>query len=194
MIGHDGIAHNLTSELGEMIMYESHSVIHGRPYPLKGKGALYGSIFFHFEPLYHTMRHAGKVGDQYWDGIAKKGVDQASKLAFESILQDELKKKPLRSMQQLNDKDDNTISTDTSNIIINTPRFVWSEYQNLYDQQFFFEYEDSITPKASKIVFGKISAHTAASNGDLSALKEIAKTQGKNELFKAGGLNQVVFI
>ena len=219
VIGHDGIAHNLTSELGEMIMYESHSVIHGRPYPLKGKGALYGSIFFHFEPLYHTMRHAGKVGDQYWDGIAKKGVDQASKLAFESILQDELKKKPLRSMQQLNDKDDNTISTDTSNndnvdidkqnvvgeeqdkknkkkhlYRINTPRYVWSEYQNFYDQQFFFEYEDSITPKASKIVFGKISAHTAASNGDLSALKEIAKTQGKNELFKAGGLNQVVFI
>lgn len=113
-------------------------------------------------------------------------------------------------MQQLNDKDDNTISTDTSNndnvdidkqnIVgeeqdkknkkkhlyrINTPRYVWSEYQNLYDQQFFFEYEDNITPKASKIVFGKISAHTAASNGDLSALKEIAKTQGKNELFKA---------
>lgn len=35
VIGHDGKAVNLTLQAGEMILYESHSVIHGRPYPLE---------------------------------------------------------------------------------------------------------------------------------------------------------------
>jgi hypothetical protein len=34
---HDGVAHNVTMEPGDMVLYESHSVIHGRPYPLQGK-------------------------------------------------------------------------------------------------------------------------------------------------------------
>jgi hypothetical protein len=35
--GHDGKAYNVTMEVGDMLMYESHSVVHGRPWPLKGK-------------------------------------------------------------------------------------------------------------------------------------------------------------
>ncbi len=35
--GRDGNAYNLTLEEGEMILYEGHSVIHGRPFPLKGR-------------------------------------------------------------------------------------------------------------------------------------------------------------
>jgi prolyl 4-hydroxylase len=35
--GHDGKAYNVSMEVGDMVMYESHSVIHGRPWPLKGK-------------------------------------------------------------------------------------------------------------------------------------------------------------
>ena len=34
--GHDGRAHNVTLEPGDMVLYESHSVIHGRPFPLEG--------------------------------------------------------------------------------------------------------------------------------------------------------------
>ena len=34
VIGHDGRISNVTLQPGEMILYESHSVIHGRPYPL----------------------------------------------------------------------------------------------------------------------------------------------------------------
>lgn len=32
-----------------MVLYESHSVIHGRPFPLKG--GFYANVFIHFEPL-----------------------------------------------------------------------------------------------------------------------------------------------
>ena len=35
-------------EVGDMVLYESHSVMHGRPFPLKGK--YYANVFIHFEP------------------------------------------------------------------------------------------------------------------------------------------------
>eukprot|EP00581_Thalassiosira_minuscula_P012124 CAMPEP_0183712682 /NCGR_PEP_ID=MMETSP0737-20130205/7752_1 /TAXON_ID=385413 /ORGANISM="Thalassiosira miniscula, Strain CCMP1093" /LENGTH=317 /DNA_ID=CAMNT_0025941341 /DNA_START=51 /DNA_END=1004 /DNA_ORIENTATION=+ len=45
---HEGVAHNITIEPGEIILYESHSVIHGRPFALKGD--YYANIFVHFKP------------------------------------------------------------------------------------------------------------------------------------------------
>ena len=33
-----------------MVLYESHSVIHGRPFPLIGK--FFANVFIHFEPVY----------------------------------------------------------------------------------------------------------------------------------------------
>jgi prolyl 4-hydroxylase len=56
VIGHDGKARNVTMEAGDMLLYESHSVIHGRPYALKG--SYYANVFVHFEPLGHTQRHS----------------------------------------------------------------------------------------------------------------------------------------
>ena len=55
---HDGKAYNVTMEPGEMILYESHSVLHGRPFPLKGR--FYANIFIHFEPTGHSLRHEAK--------------------------------------------------------------------------------------------------------------------------------------
>ena len=49
--GHDGKATNVTMQPGDMILYESHSVIHGRPFPLNGK--YFANIFVHFEPVGH---------------------------------------------------------------------------------------------------------------------------------------------
>jgi prolyl 4-hydroxylase len=60
--GHDGVARNMTLEPGEMILYESHSVIHGRPFPLVGDAdSFYANVFIHFEPLGHTERHTKKA-------------------------------------------------------------------------------------------------------------------------------------
>lgn len=57
--GHDGKATNVTMEPGDMVMYESHSVLHGRPFPLKGR--YYANIFVHFEPVGHSLRHNAKM-------------------------------------------------------------------------------------------------------------------------------------
>eukprot|EP00980_Cylindrotheca_fusiformis_P004165 scaffold909_cov135-Cylindrotheca_fusiformis.AAC.22 len=73
---HQGNAHNVSLQPGEMLLFESHSVMHGKkrmllrrhipygvdssivcgighPFPLKGKYA--ASIFIHFEPTGHTL-------------------------------------------------------------------------------------------------------------------------------------------
>lgn len=69
VIGHDGIAHNVTMEPGDMVLYESHSVIHGRPFPLKGR--FYANVFIHFEPTGHSLRH-GVESDKNKDHLFEK--------------------------------------------------------------------------------------------------------------------------
>merc|ERR1712038_1202162 len=75
VIGHDGRAHNVTMEPGDMILYESHSILHGRPFPLKGR--YFANVFIHFEPIGHTLRHDAKMADnldvskQYKESVLK---------------------------------------------------------------------------------------------------------------------------
>jgi hypothetical protein len=51
VISHDGKAFNVTMTPGDMVLYESHTVIHGRPTPLKGR--FYANVFVHFAPVDH---------------------------------------------------------------------------------------------------------------------------------------------
>ena len=52
---HAGKAYNVTMKPGEMVLYESHTVLHGRPFPLKGK--FYANIFIHFQPVNHEKNN-----------------------------------------------------------------------------------------------------------------------------------------
>eukprot|EP00531_Pseudo-nitzschia_arenysensis_P015867 CAMPEP_0116145046 /NCGR_PEP_ID=MMETSP0329-20121206/16360_1 /TAXON_ID=697910 /ORGANISM="Pseudo-nitzschia arenysensis, Strain B593" /LENGTH=370 /DNA_ID=CAMNT_0003640577 /DNA_START=113 /DNA_END=1222 /DNA_ORIENTATION=+ len=62
-----GNAVNITMEPGDMILYESHSLIHGRPFPLKGR--YYANIFIHFEPFdgWDAARDETNLGDNTGD-------------------------------------------------------------------------------------------------------------------------------
>mmetsp|Transcript_12158 Transcript_12158/g.13940 ORF Transcript_12158/g.13940 Transcript_12158/m.13940 type:complete len:515 (+) Transcript_12158:82-1626(+) len=75
--GHDGKATNVTMEPGDMIMYESHSVLHGRPFPLKGR--YYANIFIHFEPVGHTLRHKQNVAEDHGKDVHKKYKEAVSR-------------------------------------------------------------------------------------------------------------------
>merc|ERR1712183_347124 len=55
VIGHDGRATNVTMEPGDMVLYESHSVIHGRPFPMRGN--YFANAFIHFEPYAPIIRN-----------------------------------------------------------------------------------------------------------------------------------------
>ena len=50
--GHDGVAINITMEPGDMVLYESHSVIHGRPFPLNGN---YYAVSYFLTCLIHFI-------------------------------------------------------------------------------------------------------------------------------------------
>jgi len=64
---HDGRAHNVTLAPGDMLLFESHSVIHGRPFPLKGR--YYAMLFIHFEPTGHSLRHTNAGGSDDTNNI-----------------------------------------------------------------------------------------------------------------------------
>lgn len=73
VIGHDGVAANVTMEPGDMVLYESHSVLHGRPFPMKGR--YMANIFIHFEPTGHSLRHNAKLEDLGHGDVNKKYKD-----------------------------------------------------------------------------------------------------------------------
>lgn len=55
LYGHDGKAYNISlRKPGDMILYEGHSIIHGRPFPFQGKHS--ANIVLHFEPKGYTQR------------------------------------------------------------------------------------------------------------------------------------------
>ena len=58
---HSGKAHNITLQPGEMLLFESHSTIHGHPFPLVGRS--YAMIFIHFEPTGHSLRDSSSKED-----------------------------------------------------------------------------------------------------------------------------------
>ncbi len=57
---HQGKAYNVTMKPGDMVLYESSTVLHGRPFPMKGR--FYANIFVHFEPLDHAEMN--KIDDE----------------------------------------------------------------------------------------------------------------------------------
>lgn len=48
ILDHQGAPHNVSMMPGEMVLYESAKLLHGRPVPMKGKG--YANVFIHFMP------------------------------------------------------------------------------------------------------------------------------------------------
>jgi prolyl 4-hydroxylase len=77
---HKGIAHNVTLTPGDMLLFESHSTIHGRPFPLKGR--FYAMLFIHFEPTGHSLRHnvehSINVEKQYKEAAREKQGGQSA--------------------------------------------------------------------------------------------------------------------
>ena len=62
---HAGKAHNVTMLPGDMVLYESHSVLHGRPFPLKGR--FYANIFVHFKPIDHDAINEEELAERSKD-------------------------------------------------------------------------------------------------------------------------------
>mmetsp|Transcript_5872 Transcript_5872/g.11774 ORF Transcript_5872/g.11774 Transcript_5872/m.11774 type:complete len:308 (+) Transcript_5872:172-1095(+) len=74
MYDHSGKAHNITLEPGDMLLFESHSVVHGHPFPLKGRS--YAMIFLHFEPTGEALEYDSTFGFHRVDRQYKNFVNQ----------------------------------------------------------------------------------------------------------------------
>lgn len=48
---HQGRAYNVSMEPGDLVLYESATILHGRPFPMKGRH--YSNVFVHFQPVAH---------------------------------------------------------------------------------------------------------------------------------------------
>jgi hypothetical protein len=94
--------------------------------------------------------------------------------------------KALASQENLYPSNGPSSSSDSSTSSTSSvPNYVWPTLAALYRQQTtVYESVDGIYPKPTKVIFGKINVHTAASLGDLASLKELAKVN-RSELFKA---------
>lgn len=62
--GRDGLAYNITLEPGDMLLYESHTIIHGRPFPMQGR--YYATVDVHFAPIDHDEENS-KDPAVFWE-------------------------------------------------------------------------------------------------------------------------------
>jgi len=131
VIGRDGMARNLTSHTGDMILYESHSTIHGRPFPLQGE--YYANLFLHFEPIGHSMRHAQIVGQE------------TAQESYERAWKHHQQQQDGEDEEQV--KDDNSLEAfvtgDSAAPSPTLPYYVPPEKDTRWNQQ--FEYEKEVT-------------------------------------------------
>jgi prolyl 4-hydroxylase len=73
LIDFDGIRRNVTLEVGEMMLYESATLIHGRPYPFKG--VRFANAFLHYVP-YSNWRWRRTSSQTITNGTIEEAVDR----------------------------------------------------------------------------------------------------------------------
>jgi prolyl 4-hydroxylase len=163
VIGHDGVAVNLTMEPGDMVLYESHSVIHGRPYPLSG--TYYANLFLHFEPFSYTANLEQKMAQQKQDkGMsAKELFEQAGRSAKELF-------------EQASEAVD-TVTTKASDAAGDLlPYYIEAGTQQAMQwlQDYVFYRLEPKKKKAFRRTSGVKDAHIVAATGNLEELKVVA--------------------
>ena len=159
-----------------MVLYESHSVIHGRPWPLQGE--YYANLFLHFEPLGYTTELEQKLRRSSDD-------HRTARDKFEAALK--------RSQQYAEDADDAQLPSSSFSTSKNRkhtgelPHYIkegtveadrWR--QDFVFQRRNFESERLAAQKAGQLKLKKqeseMSVHIIAASGDLSKLKAVAES------------------
>mmetsp|Transcript_28390 Transcript_28390/g.41961 ORF Transcript_28390/g.41961 Transcript_28390/m.41961 type:complete len:473 (+) Transcript_28390:16-1434(+) len=160
VIGHDGKAVNITAHPGDMILYEGHSIIHGRPFRLKGR--YYANIFLHFEPMGFTQKHTDRQKDE----------DQATL----AMLYEQAEKKSHSDVANKNAKSSALPSATT------TPGYVREEKASMWRQEYVYSHYivDTISSKlsgwsTSDDMPEEMTAHTAAALGKIEHLQILEK-------------------
>ena len=134
VIGHDGKAHNITTNPGQMVLYESHSVIHGRPFALNGR--YFANVFVHFEPLGHTLRHSQKGA--YGSDIKRP---QSARDAYEAAMEEQQQE---HVESNFNTPTTTKVRPPTKPKTPDMPPYVPPEKEVEWKQQYDFEKEEKV--------------------------------------------------
>mmetsp|Transcript_31574 Transcript_31574/g.65674 ORF Transcript_31574/g.65674 Transcript_31574/m.65674 type:complete len:604 (+) Transcript_31574:38-1849(+) len=157
MLGHDGKVYNLTTEPGDMVLYEGQSVIHGRPFPMNG--VFHSDIFVHFEPFGYSRAIEGRVHSI--DGsLVEASLDELYQQTLTNLK---------RTERRSNSKElENKMMQNTK-----APRYVSRESMKRWMQ----------THPRAKLKYrqfsSSVSAHTAAALGDIEVLITLAQDDPK---------------
>jgi prolyl 4-hydroxylase len=140
-----------------------HSIIHGRPFALKGN--FYASMFFHFEPMGYTEQLERKMISATQRKSAKRLFEQA--FARQSVA--DFVEPKTRSL----------------------PRYIHedSEEAKMWRQEYAFDRDESTkssAPKYKAKVKGVTNAHVVAANGSMEQFRQIAE-KNPEALFLADG-------
>ena len=139
---------------------ESHSVIHGRPFALKGR--YYANIFVHFEPFGYTARHVEK-------GSYGAALDEEELEDLENVY----KAAEEEASEGFEGDDD-------------TPDYVHKDKESAWRQEYAYD-PDTKTPKdegekttTHSQEVRKLTPHGAAAMGRLDELKELVRADPSN--------------
>ena len=175
LIGHDGRAYNVTTRPGEMILYESHSIIHGRPFQFNGES--FANVFVHFEPLGF---HSGADGSEeeslenLYQRAWKKAMSKCSQEGSDCSRVDLNSKGEFPSYIIPNSEEDRRWRQTQKRSKMSLVDKNWIKSVNAHtvrrDCVFFSQCRFSLTTLSD----GTICVIQAASTGDLHAIKAIA--------------------
>jgi prolyl 4-hydroxylase len=186
LMGHDGYAANISMHPGDMIIYESHSIIHGRPYPLNGQ--FYANCFFHFEPIgysdhyFHNKKnqpYRKTTEDKFNEALAK----QSGRITLNSLPTESMNEK-LSSKKKL-----------PSHVIEGTIEALrWRQEFDFHRVALRHENDDNLdeifpmiiqrkttgTLSSTTKTIGATSAHILAAKNDIGRLREVGRTDPKS--------------
>jgi len=159
VFGHDGKATNVTMEPGDMVLYESHSVIHGRPFPLKGR--FMANIFIHFEPKGDAAHHNDDEDEEEDD----EGEEDENEDEERKELKAEEEDEEEEDEEEEEEEDEYEYGFLPSYIIPGSPEARKYRMRN------------PSPPRTDNEPFapGSTEAHAAAGDGNLAALQKIIK-------------------
>lgn len=192
--GHDGKAMNITMNIGDMVLYEGHSVIHGRPFPLSGNGqSYYANVYVHFEPIYTFLQHEVQQQQQQQEIQDERDTNDDSTTSLETQYQLAWKKLSTNKCN-LNNNDDVTTNENCRQGQQRHKRVPQYIHPGSIEEQRWVQSHSksrlvippttttntaSTTSSSTDNGVFATTAHTAASNGDFATLITLAATNPK---------------
>jgi len=189
---HDGKAHNVTMKPGDMVLYESHTVLHGRPFPLKGK--FYANVFVHFIPVDHDANNEKLIKEKLKN--VKLGGHEHEQHDKETIKrheeahdkdQAELAIKKLIKLQEkwkidTNSGDDEEEEEEEEEEAPQGP----AEIKPDLGEE---DVEDVEQVEEEEEADGRTEIHRAAADGDVGTLEKLLSTPGNSDMLHARDMN-----